>query len=216
MSDLVNNIKMEDDKKLENSRRNLLITSVVLLALNLANAKLEKVNGLIFEMTFETPERLKVLLAVAVIFLLIRYFNYAYKYHHETYQKWTSNLMRDDLMFRTCEHSDNVSGYVHDLAPKSVDYSDIDYGEEGSYLRHSFNRRLVFNSTIVYERTFRGNELPDLEVSILVLWAKSKKDYFRFLKCVLSHWFSEVIKSPLTLYLYSPYLIGGAALMSFL
>ena len=214
MSDATNKIKIEDDKQLEHSRRNLLIASLVLLALNVANAKLEKVNGLIFEMTFETPERLKLLMAVGVVFLLLRYFNHAYKYHDETYRKWTSKFLHDDLMSHYCEHSDQISGLIYDLAPDGVDYSFIDTKEEGTSVSHSFKRKLVFNSTIVYSTFKNGNPYPDIEANISVLWLKSKHDYFRLIRCMFRHWFEEVIHSPSMLYLYSPYLIGAAALVT--
>lgn len=211
-----NKQNMEDDKRLEVSRRYLLVTSLVLLALTMAKAELSKVNGLIFELTFETPERLNVLLAVGVAFLMLRYFSHASKYHRETFKAWSTKFMHDDLMFHYCEYSDVISGIAAELAPEDVDFNDMYPRQEGTSVEHSFKRKLVFNSCIVYAQVQQGHELPDVEVSILELWRDSKRDYFKVLGCMFRHWLDEIIHTPGVLYLYSPYLIGAVALASYL
>lgn len=209
-------LNIESDKPLEVARRYLLVTALVLLALTSAKAELSKVNGLIFELTFDAPERLTVLLAIGVVFLMLRYYSHASKYHQQTFETWSEKFMRDTLMIRCCEHSDQMSGLLIELGPKNLDLNELLQDNNGSFIDWKLQRNFIFNSSIIYDQINRGHPIPDFEVSILELWKDRKRDYFKVLRCMFKHWLAEVIHSPGVLYLYSPYLIGIAALVSFI
>ncbi|WP_417657108.1 hypothetical protein [Pseudidiomarina aestuarii] len=109
--------EMLEDTRLTSSRRSLIVVSLVLIAMNISEAELSKVNGLIFELTFKSPENLAILLVFATAFLLLRYYNHAAKYHELTRRRWTKNVMNEYIVYSDCEESQDASGFAYDLAP---------------------------------------------------------------------------------------------------
>jgi|GEM_PF-3425990 len=204
---------LDKDKQLAAARRNLITVALVLLTINIAGAELSKVNGLIFELTFESPGDLVFLLAAGTGFLLLRYYNHAAKYHDITYQAWTEKLMSDDLINYVHQDSDEPSGLWWEWMPNNVSY-DFEHAEKGDSIGSGLRRKLLFNAEFLYKECRQGYKLPDRGVSILRLWKQDKSKYFKVIGLIIKYWLLEQVKARQSLYLYAPYFIGLLALLS--
>ncbi|MGI0153144.1 hypothetical protein ACQ661_05715 [Pseudidiomarina sp. WS423] len=203
--------EMQDDNRLAKSRRNLLAVSSVLIVMTFAGATLTKVNGLIFELTFESPERLLTVLCIATILLTIRYYNHASKYHSAIRERWTKTLVRDQRVLTKCEHSDELDGIAYLIAPGDSGYDD----PESSSPTLNFHPRLIFNAEFIYEIDV-SHDVITRPVSILALWKEYKSKYFLAIKLTLTYWLDEQLREPDSLFLFSPYLLSIVAVVLYL
>ena len=86
---------IDADEGLKSKRIWLTTLSVIVIALSLAGIKITEVNTLIFNLDVENKEVIGLLLALSVVFLMIRYFSYAKKYHDDLTDLWKKDLMND-------------------------------------------------------------------------------------------------------------------------
>jgi len=192
--------ELQTDEKLAKSRRNVLIVSSILVVMTYAGATLTQVHGLIFELTFDSPERLQSILCIASLLLALRYYNHASKYHNTCYERWTSRLCRDNEVLSYDEYASEVVGIAYEIAPDSTSYDD----PECSKTCLSFERNWVFNAYFVYE-TDHEHFIDTRRAYIHKLLRDNKAEYFQMLVLMFRYWMNEQIKEPDSLYLFAPY-----------
>tara|TARA_B110000196_G_scaffold70119_1_gene59924 strand:- start:3602 stop:4291 length:690 start_codon:yes stop_codon:yes gene_type:complete len=117
---------IDGDEGLKSKRKLLTITSLILLALTFSGAKVEEANTFILKLKFENQNGIAILLVLAIVFLLIRYYNYAKPYHEKLFREWSGRMLKESYFYLPCHHSDTITGLVHDLAPKKVIADQID------------------------------------------------------------------------------------------
>lgn len=203
--------KMHDDTRLAKSRRNLLAVSAVLIVMTFAGATLTKVNGLIFELTFDSPERLLTVLCIASILLTIRYYNHASKYHSASRERWTKRLTHDNRVISKHEHTDEWDGIAYLIAPSEADYDH----PSGEYPTLDFHPKCFFNAEFQYAIDV-SHDVIIRQVNILELWKESKCKYLLALRLTLKYWLDEQLSEPDSLFLFSPYLLSIVGVMLYL
>jgi hypothetical protein len=101
------------DEGLKSKRKLLTIASITLLALSFSGAKIEEANSFIFKIKFLHQNGLAILLVLSIIFLMIRYYNYAKKYHDGLYSIWSARLINRRFFYnRGPHHHDDDAGIV--------------------------------------------------------------------------------------------------------
>lgn len=143
--------QIDADEGLASKRKLLTLTSLVLLALSFSGAKVEEANTLILKLSFENQTGLSTLLVVAIMFLLIRYYNYAYKYHRDLYKLWTGRMLGHPFFLNIPPHEPDSEGLVVELEPEGLgidamrdrdEYGDWDFGYGCRFL---FRRKIEFS-----------------------------------------------------------------------
>lgn len=117
--------RIDNDEGLRSKRRMLTIASLILLAIQFSGAKVEKANTFILELSFEHQHGLILLLLVSIVFLLIRYYNYAKPYHDELYKLWSSRMLELPFFIQVCRYSDDVTGLIYDVQPEGVGIGEL-------------------------------------------------------------------------------------------
>jgi hypothetical protein len=112
---------IDADEGLKTKRRLLTIASVTLLALSFSGAKIEEANSFIFKIKFLHQNGLAILLVLSIIFLMIRYYNYAKKYHDRLYSIWSSRLIERTFYYSRGQHPDDDDGIVAESRSSELD-----------------------------------------------------------------------------------------------
>lgn len=88
---------MDADEGLKSKRKLLTVVSLILLALSFSGASIDEANTFIFKIKFANQNGLGILLVLSIIFLMIRYYNYAKPYHDNLYSLWTNRLLHNSF-----------------------------------------------------------------------------------------------------------------------
>lgn len=87
-------LSIDNDAGLQTKRKLLTVASLILLVLSFSGATIEEANTFIFKIKFVNQNGLGILLVLAIVFLMIRYYNYAKPYHDQLYRLWASRLLQ--------------------------------------------------------------------------------------------------------------------------
>ena len=112
---------IDADEGLKSKRKLLTIASVTLLALSFSGANIEEANSFIFKIKFLHQNGLAILLVLSIIFLMIRYYNYAKKYHDKLYSIWSARLLNRSFFYNRGHHSDDDVGIVAESRCSELD-----------------------------------------------------------------------------------------------
>lgn len=202
----------DGDQGLAIKRKLLVIVSLVLLSLSFSGAKIEEANTFIFKITFTHQNGLATLLVISIIFLMLRYYNYAKPYHDRLYAIWTQRLVQQSFFYSSNPYDNEDSGIVASSRSSELDahfYHDVQRWEfqyvcgwpftryiEQCWGYHNTTDEDRFESVNIYQRF-------GLKVYLICLWLEAK----------------EQIRSFFThrenLDILSPYIIGWLAIASF-
>jgi hypothetical protein len=199
--------QIDIDEGLKTKRKLLTVTSLILLALSFSGAKVEEANTFILKLSFENQKGLSVLLVIAVIFLLIRYYNYACKYHQQLYKLWSDRLINDDFFIYSHPYEQEYSGIIFDLQPKGFDTDEIK--QEGGDFEFGYNCRMPFVRRISY--CWNDNH-ADHEISVSVGW----RNYPKVLLLESKYQFMGFLTHRENLDIVAPYVLGILAILSFI
>jgi heme/copper-type cytochrome/quinol oxidase subunit 3 len=86
---------IDADEGLKSKRKILTITSLILLALTFSGAKVEEANTFILKLKFDNQNGIAILLVLTIVFLIIRYYNYAKPYHEKLFRAWSDRMLDD-------------------------------------------------------------------------------------------------------------------------
>jgi hypothetical protein len=199
--------QIDDDNGLKSKRKMLMIVSLITLALTFADAKIEEVNTIIFKLSFGNNGGITILLVCSIVFLMIRYFNYARPYHVKIYELWSTRMLEDPFFVLFQIEDDEYSGLIVRNTPKGVNYThyktDPDCGLECTYA-HSFplKRRFVYETNIKSDYLTRDTSIG---------W----KDYPKVLLLELRYQVGSYFIDRENLGIYAPYFIGVVAILSY-
>jgi len=194
---------IDGDEGLKSKRKLLTITSVILLALTFSDAKVEEANTFILKLKFENQNGIAILLVLAIVFLLIRYYNYAKPYHEKVFREWSGRMLKEPYFHEYFHHSDEVSGLVHDMAPLAAKASQEPWGGYSyeyhapyffRYIRYSWSDQHDFYSE--YVRFGWG-------------------DYFKVIFIESKYRIDSFFNRRENLDILAPYILGGSALISY-
>jgi hypothetical protein len=198
--------QIDADEGLKSKRKLLTITSLILLALSFSGAKVEEANTFIFKLSFNNNKGISLLLMLAVIFLLIRYYNYAYKYHHQLYKLWSDRLLKHPFFFHSHPNEPEYYGLVNDLEPKALNIEALQY--HGGDWSVGYKCRPVFVRKIIY---WWSDQYDNHELEVWVGW----KNYFKVLRLEARYQFEGFIKHRENLDIVAPYFLGVFAIASY-
>lgn len=202
--------QIDADEALQGKRKLLVLTSLVLLALSFSGATIKEANTLILKLEFTQQKGISVLLVLAVFFLMLRYYNYARKYHDQLTKLWVNRLLKEHELFYVCPYSDDTSGVVTDLMPRGFDLQELSY--------HDYHWDFDYKPLLAFRRAIHfswQDQNQDFE-EISPFFSRVKpKDYFKILRLELKHQFWSYVTHRENLDILAPYIIGLLAILSF-
>lgn len=145
--------QIDADEGLKSKRKLLVFASLVLLALSVSGAKIEEANTFVFNIKFENQSGIGVLLVLSILFLMVRYYNYARPYHSQLYKLWSDRMLKHPYFLSHDYHIDDFSGLVVEKAPKESRLADLPHahghidedGHDWAYKSNSpFIRRIRY------------------------------------------------------------------------
>jgi hypothetical protein len=198
--------KIDLDDGLRSKRKLLTIVSLILLALSFSGAKVEGANTFILTLSFENQQGISVLLVLAIMFLLVRYYNYACKHHFLLYKLWTARLCQHPFFLRTHPHEPDVSGLVSVRAPEGFDPEDCRHSnEEWGF---SYKCQFPFVRKIQYW-TKDQYDIHEAEARV------GRKNYFKVLWLEARFQCAAFLTHREHLDILSPYILGTSAILSY-
>jgi hypothetical protein len=198
--------QIDIDEGLKTKRKLLTVTSLILLALSFSGAKVEEANTFILKLSFENQKGLSVLLVIAVIFLLIRYYNYACKYHQQLYKLWSDRLINDDFFIYSHPYEQEYSGIIFDLQPKGFNVDEV--RQDGGAWGFRYECRWLFLRKINY---WWHDRHAEHDISVRVGW----RNYFKVLVLESRYQFMGFFSHRENLDIVAPYVLGILAISSF-
>lgn len=198
--------KIDADEGLKSKRKILTITALILLLISFSDAKVVEANTFLVKISFGNQEGISVLFVLAVFILLIRYYNYARKYHDQLYKLWSGRMIRHGFFFNTNPYEQDYSGLVIDLEPKNINIEEIKY--EGGNWGVGYHCDFPFVRKILYEWDDQQN---NYEEKIWVGW----KNYFKVLRLEFYFQFKSFLTHRENLDILAPYFLGLTAILSY-
>lgn len=213
MADEKENIQelIDEDEGLRSKRKLLTITSLILLALQFSGAKVVKANTFILELNFSHQDGIALLLLIAIIFLSIRYYNYARPYHEKLYKLWTDRMMSEGFYFLIDPYNDYHTGLIIDFLPNGIDIQRFAHEEHCDWW-YSFKCKWFFRRYLVYEWY---DENPDYYSEVDLFKRLSFRKYLKVLKYELKHQIFSFFTHRENLDIMSPYLLAALAISSY-
>ncbi|MGE6105736.1 hypothetical protein ACLHZT_19305 [Aeromonas veronii] len=87
--------QMKKDSEFQSKRKQLIVVSILLMAISLSDAQLKEANTFIFKVDFSNTAAFGWMMFFGVIVLIIRYYSFAFKYHSYLYDVWANAMMKD-------------------------------------------------------------------------------------------------------------------------
>jgi hypothetical protein len=203
---------IDADEGLKSKRKLLTIASLTLLALSFSGAKIEEANSFIFKIKFAHQNGLAILLVISIIFLMVRYYNYAKKYHDRLYSIWSTRLINRVFFYSRCPHSDEDAGIVADSR-----CSELDARLNHDIRRWEFNYVCGWPFTRYIVHTWGDNDYAeeDRMERISIVGKFGKKAYFKSIGYEAIEQSKSFFTHRENLDILAPYFIGCAAIASY-
>lgn len=211
--------RFDSDVKLTAKGKILTTISIILIALSVTGAVMKEANTFIFKIEFAHQEGITYLLLAAILYLTIRYRNYAQPYHHELFLLWSERMMQDKEVFNYNPREKVVEGVLGDAF-------DIWGGDEPGIQDSKYHVSGFFRRAVRFPSVFRGShgEGDDVEYieecfdeysSLLKFnkkWTFGK--YIRILLIEFKYRFNAFINHREHLDILSPYVFAALAALS--
>jgi len=141
---------LDDDKGLKSKRQLVTYLSLVILAINLSGATIKEANTFLFKIEFIKPEGLNVFLSFALLFCVIRYFNYSYKYSVLLSKFWKSRFMSDHRVLFFDGYNDSYDGILAPVVNRnfSSHYERLQNGEIEDLKNRYVTSLIPFNKVL--------------------------------------------------------------------
>ncbi|NEX81743.1 hypothetical protein [Aeromonas rivipollensis] len=213
--------KMKKDSEFQSKRKQLIIVSVLLMAMSLSDASLKEANTFIFKIDFSNSAAFGWLVFVGVIVLMIRYYSFAFKYHSYLYDVWANAMMKDRRVFGYHTKGDDPSeNYPHglfsqikrDACSNSIGYYEFDREEVKPIYKAKGILKRSFSYSITYPH---GTEETEVNLNeFCECW--TRKDLYNLLKIEFEYQKNAALRNPEYLDISLPYLIASLSLISFI
>jgi len=204
--------KIDEDAGLASKRKILTIVSLIMLAIQFSGAKVVEANTFILKLSFSHQNGLGLLLAIAIAFLIIRYYNYARSYHQELFDLWSTRMLNDSFFFLYCHDSNTLSGLIVDLANEQLNM-DLNSGKyQHEYpVTWTYKYNFPFSRSIIY--AISGEY--ETEEKDVVLRQVGLKTLLKVLNYETKYRLSSIFTHRENLDIYAPYLLGTTAIFSY-
>ncbi|MFK5915555.1 MAG: hypothetical protein QM484_14405 [Woeseiaceae bacterium] len=202
---------IDSDDGLKSKRNMLTITSIILLAIQFSGAKVIEANTFVLKLSFEHQKGVALLLLLAIMFLLIRYFNYARPYHLKLYKIWTSRMLRKNYFIYYCPYSLDVDGLIMDLVPEEMNIDAIQNDERCSW-SYEYHCRWFFRRYIDYSW---NDENADHSKLVSLFKKTGFLDYLKILKYEATYRITGYFTHRENLDIVGPYILGASAITSY-
>jgi len=104
--------KFDNDENLKSIRKFLVTVSMILIALELSGATIKEANTFLFKLEFRNESGVTYLLVFSILYLIVRYYNYAQPYHQRLFELWSSRMLKDPDFFYYNNVDDGVYGFI--------------------------------------------------------------------------------------------------------
>jgi len=204
--------EIDNDEELNGKKRILTITSIILLAIQFTGATIVEANTFILKLNFTHQNGLALLLFFSIMFLLIRYYSYARKYHKSLYELWTFDLMSNPKIESYDEHGNDLYGWLHENYPPNFDPMQYRQDEHCSY-------KTKYKSTWLLVKYFQfdiTDEYHSYSSYINIFKKLGLKIYLIILFMEIKYRTLGYFKNRENLDILAPYMLGFAAIISFI
>ena len=202
--------QIDSDEGLRSKRRLLTIVSIILLAIEFSGAKIIEANTFIVKLSFDNQSGLSVLLLFSIIFLMIRYYNYAERYHQALYNLWTEKLLNDPNIHLYNDHSGEITGWLFEAMPKRIQPDNVHY--DSFEYRYSYVCKSPFRRSFAYHTR---DEYDEHTKHVGICKTLGFKKYLAILLLEAKYQLSSYFKNRENLDIQAPYLLGLVAILSF-
>lgn len=208
--------EIHNDKGLKAKRQLVTYISLIILAINLSGATIKEANTFLFKIEFLTPVGLKVLLAVALVFCLIRYLNYSYKYALQLSQFWKERFLSDKRILDFDHYGETYFGLLSPIANKNFSsrFGMLRNGEVEKFERMYVSSFIPFKKRYIesWINNSHGGEKELEEFNV-----RKEIGFLNLLKVMKIEWTYRIeayFRYPETLDLKAPLIIAGLAYSS--
>ncbi len=212
--------KMKKDSEFQSKRKQLVVVSILLMAMSLSDAQLKEANTFIFKIDFSNSAAFGWLVFVGVIVLMIRYYSFAFKYHSYLYDVWANTLMEDRRVFVYYGNEDTNDYEPHGLLSKLKGHSCSSSIDGHSFERYKVVPKYIIKGILKRGITYDYDSGYDISIEDISLnefyecW--TRKDLYELLKLEFEHQKNAVLQQPEYLDISLPYLIASLSLISFI
>lgn len=204
---------IDSDEGLKAKRKLLIVVSSVLLALSFSGATIDEANTFIFKIKFANQNGLGILLVLSIVFLMVRYYNYAVVYHKKLYLLWSERLMKHSSIFSVCPHSDQFSGYIASHMPLTADdVQQLSYDNKQFTYDWFYQCRFPFRRFVVFQWLGRHDIN---EESLNIRKTLGFRVYSKFLWLEAQEQVSSFFTYRENLDILTPYALGCLAIASY-
>lgn len=197
---------IDTDEGLKSKRKLLTITSLILLALTFSGAKVEEANTFILKLKFENQNGIAILLVLSTIFLLLRYHNYASKYHRLCHEAWINRLNKEPIFLNVNPYDSTVDGLVCKRSPKGFD-------PEACH-RNKYDWRFSYKCQFPLVRKIQywaHDEYAMNNAEVRVGW----KNYLKVVRLEIKYRYAAFFSNREQLDILAPYALGFCAIFSY-
>ena len=207
--------RIDANEGLKSKRLLLTTVSLVLIAVTFTGTVIEEANTFILKLSFQQGEALGLLLALAILFLTIRYYSYAFKYHQELTLLWKNDFFKTPSILNRDYHSDEFSGLLIDVSPGNFasDLTHMSHPQSPTKWRYYYESRWLVLRCFVFEEIDKeiGEVVSVKRINLLKTYPIV---YFQVLLIEFKKRFGGYLKHPENLDIQSPYLMAISALLS--
>lgn len=204
--------EIDSDKGLVSKKRMLVITSLILSAIEILGIQITEVDAYFVKFKLIQGENISLFLVVCTVCLMVRYYSYANPYHEKLRNQLNKRILGEDFFFWRCEHSDEMTGLVNEAAPEGFDSPEIGYHNNG-YRDFSYVSKFPLRREINYIWSIDGYNENSMTVSIFRNLGVAK--YVKAIRLDLKHRVIGFFRHRENFYIWGPYFIGCVALASF-
>lgn len=208
--------EIDADTGLASKRKLLVVTSIILLAMQFTGAKVLEANTFILKVSFTDSKGLGLFFILAIVFLILRYYNYAKLYQDKLFGFWTKEMLMDDFFYLYNPYENEATGLLSYLEPEEVDSDRYDMqrktDQQNIGMSHAYIcKKKPFSRTVSYSWS---NLNDDINVEVEAFKKVCIKCSFNIFKLEAYYQIKSWLTRRETLDLYSPYIIGLFAIFS--
>lgn len=203
--------EIDNDNGLRTKRKLLTVTSLILLAIQFSGAKVEEANTFILKLSFDHQNGIGVLLVLTIIFLLIRYYNYAIPYHDKLFVSWSSRMLKEPFFSDYNYHEHEYYGLTADLTPKELNLYEEGQPEQFSW-EYKYNCRFFLARYFEYS----WEDTNDFYTKKINLFdSVTKLQYLKIMGYELKYQTASFFTHREYLDIYTPYILGIFSILSY-
>ena len=203
--------QIDADQGLKAQRRKLVTVSVILLGIQFTGLDIVEANTFFFKMKFENQNGLALFLAISILFLMVRYYNYASRYHKQLFESWSYRMLGEQKYWYVCPHSHDAKGVIWDMMPPALQqYESREINPESNW---EYSCKFPFRRAIKYYWHDQDQQY-DQRVSIFKSMPFPK--YLNLLQDEFRNRVKSVLIDRIQLDIVAPYFLGSVALLALL